>query len=329
MAARQTAPVIGALATCGDESAQSASRLHGFSVTIGYRYQSSFRHFIGTVEQKQRELLGTQIVNDYHLFDVAVEYQLSRRWSIMGSLPVLNATRYQLYNPKGTYHVAGIGDATIGARAWLFRGPAESGGNVALGFSLKMPTGKSDSRDNATLANGTPVLAVADQSIQAGDGGWGFALDVQAYRPLPVFQRTTMYFAGTYLFNPTDTNGVATFRSRPSESIMSVSDQYLFRGGLAHAVPKIRGLSASFGGRIEGVPVRDAFGASNGFRRPGYSISIDPGISYARGRYALSVNAPWAVERNRRRSVPDIADGRHGDAAFADYAIITSFTRHF
>jgi hypothetical protein len=38
---------------------------------------------------------------------------------------------------------------------------------------------------------------------------------------------------------------------------------------------------------------------------------------------------PWAVERNRRRSVPDIANGTHGDAAFADWALILSLSRRF
>lgn len=319
--------MIGALCSSGDSAAKSHSGPHHFSVTVGYRYQSSARHFIGTVEQKQRELAHNQIENDYHLFDIGVEYQLTRRWSLMGSLPIIKARRDQLYPPVGIYHVNGIGDATIGARTWLFRPPTESGANIGLGFSLKMPTGKDDSTDKATLANGQVIQATADQSIQAGDGGWGFALDTQMYKPF--WKRTMLYFSGAYLFNPQDTNGVRTFRARPGETVMSITDQYLIRGGVSRAVPWIRGLAASIGGRMEGVPVRDAFGASNGFRRPGYAISVDPGFIYSRDRYSFAMNIPFAVERNRRRSVSDIASGRHGDAAFADYAIITSVTTHF
>ncbi len=33
------------------------------------------------------------------------------------------------------------------------------------------------------------------------------------------------------------------------------------------------------------------------------------------GRHILSGNVAFAVERNRRRSVPDIQNGTHGDAA--------------
>ena len=69
---------------------------------------------------------------------------------------------------------------------------------------------------------------------------------------------------------------------------MSVTDQYLVRGGIGHALPKIRGLAASFGGRFEGVPVRDLIGGANGFRRPGYAISVDPGLMFVRGMYTVS-----------------------------------------
>ena len=296
-------------------------------ITVGYRFQPSSRHFVGTVEQKQRELNHNQIQNTYHLFDIAVERQLTRRFSATASLPILFAYRNQLYNPRGEYRVRGIGDMTVGTRAWLFRPPTESGGNVAVGISLKLPTGEPAATSLATDAQGNLIEATADQSIQAGDGGTGFALDTQAYQPFKL--GTMLYFSGIYLFNPRDTNGVRTFRRRRGEEVMSVADQYLVRCGVSRAVPKIPGLVATFGGRWEGVPVRDLLGRSNGFRRPGYAISIDPGLLYARWGYVFSCNAPWAVERNRRRSVTDIANGVHGDAAFADYAVILGVSRRF
>jgi len=161
----------------------------------------------------------------------------------------------------------------------------------------------------------------------AGDGGTGFSLDVQGYKR--VAWRNELYFAGVYLFNPRDTNGVSTFRRANGETVMSVTDQYLFRGGIGRAFPKIRGLAGSIGGRIEGVPVRDALGGANGFRRPGYAISVDPGLMYARSTYTISVTTPVAVERNRKRSVADYLNGTHGDAAFADYALMLSVSHRF
>jgi hypothetical protein len=296
-------------------------------MTVSYRFQPSSRHFVGTVEQKQREILGNQIQNTYHLFDVAVERQLTRRFSATASIPFLVAYRNQLYNPRGEYHVQGIGDMAIGGRAMLFRPPTESGGNISVGVSLKLPTGNPGATGTATNAQGQIITAVADQSIQAGDGGVGFTIDMQAWRPM--WLKTMGYFSGSYLFNPRDTNGVNTFRTRRGEEIMSVSDQYLVRGGIARAVPKVPGLVVTFGGRIEGVPVRDLLGKSNGFRRPGYAISADPGFLYNRWGYVFSCSVPWAIERNRRRSVTDIANGIHGDAAFADYAVTLSLSRRF
>ncbi len=298
-----------------------------WSISVGYRYQPSSRHFVGTVEQKQRELAHNQIQNIYHLFDVSIERQLTPRWSIGTSIPILFAYRNQLYNPRGEYRADGIGDMTVGARAWLFKPPTESGGNIAIGMSLKLPTGKNDYTGLATDARGNQIVAVADQSIQAGDGGTGFAIDLQAYKP--IFLRSTLYFAGSYLFNPRDTNGVSTMRTRPGETVMSVADQYLYRGGVARVVPKLPWMTVTFGGRMEGVPVRDAFGKSNGFRRPGYAISLDPGFLVNYRGYVFSCGVPFAVERNRRRSVSDIRNGIHGDAAFADYSVVLGFSRRF
>jgi hypothetical protein len=324
VAARQSAPVIGALC---NTSEQLPAHLRELEVTVGYRFQESARHFIGTSEQHERDVLNTEIVNVYHLFDVGVSYRLNPRWSVNASLPILIADRDQKYFPRGEQSVRGIGDMTIGARAWLWRPPTESGGNIALGLSLKMPTGASDTTFRGVDRNGNPVVATVDQSMLPGDGGWGFAVDTQMYKRIP--WRNTLYFSGTYLFNPENTSGVPTFRTRAGETVMSITDQYLFRGGISHAVAKVRGLAVSFGGRMEGVPVRDAFGKSDGFRRPGYAISLDPGVLYGRGRYTYSLNIPFAVERNRRRSAADIRNGRHGDAAFADYAITMSVSRRF
>lgn len=110
---------------------------------------------------------------------------------------------------------------------------------------------------------------------------------------------------------------------------MSVADQYLLRGGVSRPIPKLRGFVGTFGARWEGVPARDAIGRSDGFRRPGYAVSLDPGLMYSRGSSVYSVSVPFAIHRDRTRSVPDLRNNSHGDAAFADYAIILGFSRTF
>jgi hypothetical protein len=302
-------------------------RHHPITVEVDWRSFSSFRHFVGEAEQTQREALNTQIKNHQNLYNISVDMQLTPRWSASIFVPVVQGTRNQKYAPNGIYDIAGLGDIIIGAQTWLLRGPSERGGNVAFNFGLKLPTGLNNGMGTGRLANGTVQKVVADQSLQPGDGTWGFTLGTQAYQQ--TYFHTTAYFQGSWLFNPADTNGVPTFRTGVGEGTMSATDQYLFRGGLSRHVPHLRGLAASFGGRMEGIPVRDAFGSSNGFRRPGYIISIDPSLQYQYGRNMFALASPWAIQRNRRANITDLAAHKHGDAAFADYAIILSASRSF
>ena len=302
-------------------------RRQPWQISIGYRYQPSTRHFRGDVEQHEREEANSEILNIYHLFDVSISRQITRRWTLNASIPILFAYRDQKYPPVGEYRVRSVGDMTVGGRVWLFRPPTESGGNVGLGFNLKLPTGDYNATSPAVNRDGSTVLATADQSIMAGDGRTGFSIDFQAYKPIP--WQSMVYFSGAYLFNPADTNGVSTFRRAPHEDVMSVADQYLLRGGISRPLPKLRGFVGTFGARWEGVPARDVIGNSNGFRRPGYAVSLDPGLMYSRGSSVYSVSVPFAIHRDRTRSVPDLRNNSHGDAAFADYAIILGFSRTF
>jgi hypothetical protein len=294
-----------------------------WQISIGYRKQYSFRHFVGTVEQKERELQRSAIYNDIHLFDVGLTYAITRRTSVSLGIPFMHATRFRQSTPELATHSAELGDISMSVRTWLLPPPAESKQNISIGVGVKFPTGKPDVRDTVMTATG-PVTQVVDQSIQLGDGGSGIVLDMAAFKNV---WRTTLYASGVYLINPRNTNGVRTGRGRASEAIMSVADQYLARVGAVFPMRKIRGLAFSFGGRIEGVPVRDIFGQSEGFRRPGYAISVEPGMIFTKGKNTWNVSAPIAVERNRRRSVTDIMDGRHGDAAFADYVVLIGFSR--
>ena len=107
---------------------------------------------------------------------------------------------------------------------------------------------------------------------------------------------------------------------------MSVPDQYQARGGLSYGFVNVPGLAVSLGVRLEGVPVYDIWGESDGFRRPGYAFSIEPGIAYALGRHVFSVSAPVALVRERQQSKTDRESNIHGDAAFADYMILASYS---
>ncbi|HEY0795737.1 MAG TPA: hypothetical protein VGD64_08140 [Acidisarcina sp.] len=328
VAAHTTQPLVSGLSS--NDQAPLSGRLHGLTVTVGFRTYSSYKHYVGDVYQVQRAIAHNEVQNHVDLYDLAISYQLTSRWSIISDMPGLTATRHQQGNIN-VYRDGGIGDITVGAQAWLFRPPTENGGNVAFSTSVKFPSGINNASGTKISSNGKKTILPFDQSIQPGDGSWGFVAATEAYHPIAF--GTEGYFTGSYLFNPRSTTGVVTGRSLPGEQVMSATDQYLWRGGLSHAAPRAvhfaRGLVGSIGGRMEGVPARDLIGDSKGFRRPGYVISIEPALLYLRGRTTLNLSAPWAMDRDRTTSVNDVAAHTHGDAAFADYTIIASLTRTF
>jgi hypothetical protein len=333
VAAHSPQPVISGLDPTSEASARhyaGTNILHGLTITTGFRTYNSFRHYVGTVYQVQRAIKHNAIVNHVDLFELDLNYQLTPRLSVIASVPGMEASRHGQSSPLNVYRSGGIGDVTVGVQSWVFRPPTENHGNVNFSAQLKLPTGINDAKGRKISTNGSSVVQPFDESIQPGDGTWGFSLATEAYHPL--YWKTAGYFTGSWLFSPKDTTGVLTFRGAPGEGVVSATDQYLWRGGISRPVTGVkllRGLALSFGGRMEGVPVRDALGSSNGFRRPGYVISIEPGMMYAHGRYSFYASGPWAMERNRKRSVTDIANNAHGDAAFSDYTVIAGLSRSF
>jgi hypothetical protein len=323
--------VLGVICSAGTES-ESAANLKTLSqtlsggpsrwqLTMGYRWQDSYRHYSGDVEQTQRLLQQTQMENKLHLFDVGLSYVLNSRWSVSGSVPVLKADRIN-HRTGGVTNAAGIGDMSVGIGTWIWRPPSENHMNVQVGMSLKIPTGIPDYTNRVTAANGTQSVTTVDQSIQLGDSGWGFSMSYMGYKSI---QRFTLFSTGTYLFNPKNTYTAKT----PGSRQLSVPDQYNWRAGVGYAVPHIRGLAFTFGGRMEGVPARDLIGREDGFRRPGYAVSIEPGVQFEHGRDMWSLSVAIAQMRDRTRSVPDIRNGTHGDAAFADSVFMMGYSRSF
>ncbi len=322
---RQNIPAIGS---------QGGAYMEGgkWQIFAGFRYFKSDRHFVGKEEQVNRQTEQSEVINWLRIVDVGATYSFNDRINLTFSAPFVFADRSNPLRSNGEVvdryqtNAYGIGDVSVVARSWLLSPGAHSEGNIQVGLGIKLPTGNDGVRDTFLTLSG-PVERTVDQSIQPGDGGVGMLLEAQGFRRL--FKGLTFSAAGAYLFNPRDTNGVPTFRSRPPEAIMSVADQYVFRMGFSYPVLPERGVAISLAGRWEGVPAKDAIGGSNGFRRPGYSISLEPGVSLNRGKHSFGLGVPIALSRNRTRSLSDIELGRHGDAAFADFQIVTSYSVRF
>lgn len=295
-----------------------------FSFGISYRHQFSFRHFVGSVEQTQRIALGTQVMNKINLENFSVTYQATPRFSFTADVPLLTASRRSNNSPYTTL-AKGIGDTAFMVNGWLWNPKENTRGNIQLGVGLVIPTGNDNVHTTVDAFDGKgsrPVLD--DYSIQPGTGGYGIALQWVSYKNV---RSTQLYFNGNYLVTPQNTNGILrNSTANPNTAYVSISDQYLIQAGVAVPVRRIHGLTVMFGPRDEGVPARDLIGDSLGFRRPGYAISLEPGVQYYRGASVFAASFGRAIYRNRTRSVPDILSGGHGDAAFADWVWFASYT---
>jgi hypothetical protein len=319
-----------------------------WQASFGYRNFFSHRHFVGDVEQDgspgTSDRTKNPVENHVHIPEIAVSYGISDRWSAIVDVPVpllyrrnppraASATRPA--TPAVYTNATGIGDINLFGRFWVGNPSHSTRQNLALGLGVKLPTGRDDAEGTfVQVVDGTvqPWVHPVDQSIQPGDGGVGIIASMEAFK---AFGPVTGYFSGAYLFNPKGTNGVQTGRGDPNEAVMSVADQFGARLGVAMPLRLATGLGVSLGARIEGVPATDRFGSSAGFRRPGYSIGIEPGISYSWGKSSLSLSIPVLVYRNRTQSYADklataeTGTFRQGDAAFADYIFIAGFSRRF
>jgi hypothetical protein len=328
-------------ATCSMSAAHAdASTASKWSIGINARYFRSYKHFVGTIEQHERVEQGTEVINHNVSTEIALLRQLNQRWSLGLFLPVISNVRSSLYEHYGNANKSplarrqtrsfGLGDARVAAYYWLVNPAMKSKVNVQVGAGIKLASGEYKYLDYFWKNDSTKVLGPVDQSIQLGDGGTGITTELNAF--YRISKQLALYGNGYYLFNPREHNGVSTARGAlPSATaiaygsdVMSVPDQFMFRLGANFALDRFQ---FSGGMRIEGIPARDAIGGSNGFRRPGYVISLEPVVSMKLKEVQLYLSVPVALERNRIQSVPDkIRTQRtgvyaHGDAAFADYSV--------
>jgi len=314
----------------------------GWQLNFNNRYFKSYKHFVGTIEQEEREEKGTNVINHSYSLDITATRNLNTRWSIALTVPVLSNTRSSLYEHGGANRHStqsfGLGDLRITAFRWLLDPAKHHKGNIQAGLGLKLPTGAYDYEDYFYKADGTTVLGPVDQSIQLGDGGTGFIAELDAFYNFNY--KFGVYGNFYYLVNPREQNGVSTARGGTPNttaikyftSTMSVPDQYMARGGANFMTARF---NFSGGIRIEAIPSSDLVGGDRGFRRPGIVTSAEPVITYKAKKIDIYLAVPVALQRNRTQSYSDklrSADTGtkvQGDAAFADYAINAGFTVRF
>ena len=313
---------------------------HEKLITVSFRSLHSFRDFQGS--KKLPVPSPPEIYANTHVytFDIAATYAATKRLSFTLELPIQHGSRETYYEHDGatlhTMRANGVGDLKVTGNLWLLDPSCHQNGNISLGLGLKAPTGNSGARDYSYRTPGR-VLRPVDPAIQLGDGGWGIIFTGHAFKKFS--KKTSTYFQGSYLSNPREMNGTQSpFADVPELTggdigyiIDSVPDQYLARAGVSHTVWAKKGLAVSLGGRIEGVPSHDLIGGSDGYRLPGYAISIEPGFSISRHKNLFELTVPVAVRRHASKSVADVRTNNPvgGIAALADYTITLSYSRRF
>jgi hypothetical protein len=318
--------------TAGIDNATANSVPDKWDLSENYEHFRSYLDFVGSNNNTaNRNKAGNQVINVVDQFDTSISYSPDRWDTVSLDVPYFAATRSQLVTGLGRFRTraSDFGDLRIGASRWLLDPATNPRGNIAVGVGLSVPTGKSDVTDYFHTTTGL-VQRNVDQSIQPGLGGWGYIVEGNAYFRLT--PKTSLYANGFYMATPQDVNSTRTTAAITSETAYnSIYDQYELRVGVTQQIVRFEHgvLEGSFGGRWEGVPSDDLIGRSDGFRRPGYVLSIEPGIAYVLPHDSFSLNVPVAEYMNRTQSYPDTLTGGHGDAFFAKFLVLISYSHRW
>ncbi len=314
------------------EGISLASGADKWDFTESYEHFRSYLDYVGSQDMTPgRAALTNQVINVVDQFDTALSYSFNPRDTASLDVAYFAATRSQLVKGLGRFKTRAndLGDTRLGVSRWMFDPASSPRGNLSLGLGLSVPTGKSNVKDYFHTTTGL-VYKNVDQSIQPGLGGWGYIFEGSAYfRVLPT---TTLYANGFYMVTPQNVNGTRTSSAITSETAFdSIYDQYELRAGVTQQLVRFQhgALNGSLGGRWEGVPSDDLVGRSDGFRRPGYVLSIEPGLSYVLPHDSLSLSVPVAEYMNRTQSYPDTLTGGHGDAFFAKFLVLISYSHRW
>lgn len=272
-----------------------------FQVSLGYRESYADRLFKNARVDRPltRALSPKQWLNS---LDVTATYNMSRRFSLTGSLPiVLNNISFLIPPTTGGrqgLEGAGIGDLSFLARGMLLDPEKHPRSNVAIGMGIKIPTGNPGPKEVYPDVQGVFARkAVTPNSIPPGDGGTAGIFEAVAYKTFHgkhLFRGSNILLTANYLMNPRNTNRTPSVIASlglagPQEFnalTNSVCDSYSVRATYSAALPGMKSTNKILNRlrfqafyRWEGIPERDLIGGSKGFRQPGYVMAVGPGVS--------------------------------------------------
>jgi hypothetical protein len=321
----------------------SLLQAHHWEFSANYRWLHSVDgdFFVGTAQTPAPPALqppgGQGIRIDVHSVNLGLTYAATDRVRVSVVAP-FQTGRLSFIEEDGLRHterVTDLGDVFLTGDAWLLSPHSGPTGNVMLGLGLKIPTGSH--RDSIEFFTKTgPAQRLADPSIQPGDGGWGIIMQLQAFKQ--VLPGALVYLSASYLLNPRVQTEATIGRpiGLPGNSAagtpyhLSVPDAYTLRSGLSYAVAPQWGLSASLGGRLDGVPVEDLVkGGDANFRRPGYTVFVDLGLDLSRGSNTFTLNVPVRAHADRRANLYDRIVQVQGGGNLAKFQVLAGYAHRF
>lgn len=294
---------------------------------FSYQYANTDQFYVGDQRNDAAGPFGVPPHRIVSIFDVGVMYAVSNRLSLDLTVPYLSGSvgfqqGTQASHGFYEYHVSGLGDVSLQAEFWLSDPTKPSRVSGSVGLGIKAPTG-SDSVKGLNHNLDPPVEGPLDEAVQLGNGGWEALLRAQGTAQIagPLFVYGSGYY-GLSLTDHTDVIQGGAFRAVP--------DTYSGRLGAAYLLPWLQEIVLSVGGRINGVPVRDLIGGSDLYwRRPGYEVYVEPGLTWTLGKNMASVSVPLRVYQHKLDSQLDVSLHRHIGAAFAPYLLVASYARRF
>lgn len=295
-----------------------------FQLSVGWRYskatQSYFdsrvnHSFTSTWQPKER----------LSILDVSGRYAFNKRFSVLGTLPVVMNHFSTLLPPLGPgigarhgWSPSGVGDLSLFGQCSVLDPKNSPFQNVSLGLGIKIPTGAWNL--HATIPDETGAnprrRSMYPPAIFPGDGGVGILAGYDAWKILRTpneLRGITLFSSAYYLVNPRNANGTPSMVASLGVPLTpnffgrltnSVTDSYSISAGASVRLPGtwnrpgLKNLRPRVSWHWEGVPTYDLIGGSAGFRQPGAAMSIAPGLTYAIGKNYLIAEVPITFWRH-------------------------------
>jgi hypothetical protein len=318
MPLRFTSPNLGGQTT-------SFLRPHEWQVGVGLRRVATHRFYVGSEQAEASAPGGQPLRLRLNSLNLSAAYGLSERTSLTLAVP-MSASSSSNFHPDGERHTTsanGIGDISLTAGYWLAQPTRHPFTNAQVSLGVKAPTGSVHRTDEAFAPDGSSSQKPVVQTLQPGDGGFSVLLQLQAFQRLA--PRLSLYQVGSYsasLKKHTDVLDPA------AGTELAVPDLYTGRLGLAWAALPDNGLSLSLGGRIDGTTTADLIGGHDDYaRKAGYTMYVDPGLSWVTGANQFTLSVPVRVRHNYLPMTLSSGTVRKGGGGVNDFVIYFDFSR--